>query len=377
MNNNIAIATTSVRLDTALSDAEFREAIEAVARQIEHFERAAIFKIANRLAWVHEQFLYRRDEGGFQGWVESRLGYSRTQAYRLLDVARLIKSIPDWDTFGTLPVTALYQLAAPSTPVPVRDEILDRLKAGERLSCATVTEVIAKAKDIETESTAPAIESIPGNSAGKINGLAADGAGAEREKTGAIETDGTENAESVDDAAAKSVEARKALYAAGDADHVDDNRADAGGDHVGGDGRAEDDPRAGDNHVDGSGGDPAEEPEADLETLAARWAMSTRKEQQEIRGEVLADFFAESSSNYTADLIPAAKRANVVRVLLDAIGVDGMLTAISPEFRQALCAKLPGKPKKFKTERAVQTGTDATGKPVFTLKGRGNRSQVH
>jgi hypothetical protein len=191
MNNNIAIATTSVRLDTALSDAEFREAIEAVARQIEHFERAAIFKIANRLAWVHEQFLYRRDEGGFQGWVESRLGYSRTQAYRLLDVARLIKSIPDWDTFGTLPVTALYQLAAPSTPVPVRDEILDRLKAGERLSCATVTEVIAKAKDIETESTAPAIESIPGNSAGKINGLAADGAGAEREKTGAIETDGT------------------------------------------------------------------------------------------------------------------------------------------------------------------------------------------
>jgi hypothetical protein len=140
-NNSISISEFK-----SCSDAEFRAEIEAVARQIEHFERCAIFKIADRLAWVHEQFLYQRDEGGLQRWVESRLGYSRTQPYRMLDVAKLIKSIPDWDTFGTLPVTALYQLAAPSTPVQVRDEIVNRLKAGERMSCATVAEVITKAK---------------------------------------------------------------------------------------------------------------------------------------------------------------------------------------------------------------------------------------
>jgi hypothetical protein len=187
MPDNINAAPAPVKLDAVLSDAEFRAEIEAVARQIEHFERSAIFRIANRLAWVHEQFLYRRDKGGFQGWVESRLGYSRTQAYRLLDVAKLIESVPGWETFGTLPVTALYQLAAPSTPVPVRDEVLDRLKAGERLSCAMVTEAIESAA-----------------------------AAAAREQNGAA-PDATESA----DDAAESAEARKKFYAGANTDHTE------------------------------------------------------------------------------------------------------------------------------------------------------------
>ena len=76
-------------------------------------------------------FLYRRDEGGFQGWVERRLGYSRSHAYRALDVARLMQCIPGWDTFRTLLLTAIYQIAAPSTPEAARAEILGRVKAGE------------------------------------------------------------------------------------------------------------------------------------------------------------------------------------------------------------------------------------------------------
>ena len=29
---------------------------------------------------AHKLFLYRRDEGGFEGWVEKRLKWSRTTA---------------------------------------------------------------------------------------------------------------------------------------------------------------------------------------------------------------------------------------------------------------------------------------------------------
>jgi hypothetical protein len=371
MTANIATVPTSVKLDAPLSDAEFPAGIEAVAQEIEHLERSATFKIANRLAWVHGQFLYRRDEGGFRGWVESRLGYSRTHAYRLLDVARLIKSVPGWDTFGTLPVTALYQLAAPSTSVLVRDQILDRLKTGERLSCAMVTEAIESAA-----------------------------AAAEREQNGAA-PDVTESTEPTDDAddVAASTEARKEFNASayrdddGDADHDGDggdahhDDGDVGDHHVGDDDHVDGD-RA-DRHDDGD--DHAEEPKpappepkAELETLAATWEMSTPEEQQSIRDRVLADFFAQATGADIAALIPTIKRAEVVRFLLDQLGVDAMLQAMSAEFGHQLRAKLQRKAKPFKAASARKAKPFKTANAVITGKetyafqqGRGGRSRAH
>jgi hypothetical protein len=118
MPDNINAGPAPVELDAVLSDAEFRAEIEAVARQIEHFERSAIFRIANRLAWVHEQFLYRRDEGGFQGWVESRLGYSRTQAYRLLNVAELIASVDQ--SVMSMPILGMPRRSPQASRAPGR-----------------------------------------------------------------------------------------------------------------------------------------------------------------------------------------------------------------------------------------------------------------
>src|SRR6516165_2803390 len=158
MTENIATGTGIVKpddpnakvLDLTLSDAEFAEQLEVLARDIEHLDRRARdtrFRIAARIAKAHELFLPRRDEGGFSGWVENRLRYSRAYAYRMLNVDRWAKSVSSWDTFGTLPVSAIYLLAEPSVSDEVRDEIINRLKAGEKLSVAAVTEIIARAKD--------------------------------------------------------------------------------------------------------------------------------------------------------------------------------------------------------------------------------------
>ena len=46
-----------------------------------------------------------------------------------------------------LPVSSLYLLAAPSTPEPVRDEVLDLAANGDVLTHAKVKEMIAKAKN--------------------------------------------------------------------------------------------------------------------------------------------------------------------------------------------------------------------------------------
>jgi hypothetical protein len=166
MTENIATGTGIVKpddpnakvLDLTLSDAEFAEQLEVLARDIEHLDRRArdtMFRIAARIAKAHELFLPRRDEGGFSGWVENRLGYSRAYAYRMLNVDRWAKSVSSWDTFGTLPISVIYRLAEPSVSDEVRDEIINRLKAGEKISVATVAEIIAQAKDAAEPSALP------------------------------------------------------------------------------------------------------------------------------------------------------------------------------------------------------------------------------
>jgi Protein of unknown function (DUF3102) len=56
-------------------------------------------------------------------------------------------------SFSELPVSALYLLAAPSTPEPVRDEILERAEAGKKMSVSEVKRVIKEATENTVETT--------------------------------------------------------------------------------------------------------------------------------------------------------------------------------------------------------------------------------
>jgi hypothetical protein len=159
---NISVEAPIVKAEggVALSDAQIDDQLEAIAQEIEGLERDAAreierleFQIAERLAKAHRLFRYRRDEGGFRGWVKKRLGCSRSKAYRALDVDRLAKVSPHWDTFGTLPYSVVCQLAAPSTPDEVHAAVAGRIKAGEMITCATVIEVIAHAKEAANPTT--------------------------------------------------------------------------------------------------------------------------------------------------------------------------------------------------------------------------------
>ena len=111
--------------------------IEAIAKDIEALQATAFFRIAERLAEAHELFRYRRDEGGFAGWVEKRLRYSRATAYRLLDVHEKLGDKAS--QIETLSKSALYLLAAPSTPDEVREEAIERVEAGEQIPGQSTT----------------------------------------------------------------------------------------------------------------------------------------------------------------------------------------------------------------------------------------------
>jgi hypothetical protein len=89
----------------------------------------------------------------FQSWIELEFEMSQSAAYRFINVAERFD--PKHPTVGRLPLAALYELAAPSTPPEVREEVERRIAAGELVSGVDVRtlkaqydEVAAKALDL-------------------------------------------------------------------------------------------------------------------------------------------------------------------------------------------------------------------------------------
>ena len=302
MSENIEIGTAVVKADdaqgavitansaVALSDAEFADRLEAVARDIDTFERTRrkmILRIAKLVSDAHDLFLYRRNEGGFTGWMKTRFDCSPSSAYRLLDVHKRFgngESFPNWETLSD---SALYLLAPPSVPQEALDEVTERIEAGEQPTCAMVTEVIAKAKDKTAESAGDA----------------------EIHDIDAVDED-------------PSIKQRRAEHAALFADHVWES-AEA-------------------ISVE------AENTESDAEELFEFWTESTPQAQQFIRDLVLEEYFAQASGADIYARIPAARLDEVIPAFLDKLTVEGMRTRMSDPFGQEARRKLaaPGKAKK-------------------------------
>jgi len=133
----------SKKAPTDLTD----ERLETIAKDIETTHTKAVLHIAAQLAEARDIFCYRRDEGGFGGWVETRLRYSRSTAYNLLSIHERFGGEKDLSKcLDTFHASILYRLAAPSTPKEACDQIIERAQAGETVPVAEVKRVIKDAK---------------------------------------------------------------------------------------------------------------------------------------------------------------------------------------------------------------------------------------
>ena len=85
--------------------------------------------------------------GNFLPWIEAEFGMSQSAAYKFMNVARAYgdKVV----TVTSLAPSALYELAAPKTPLEVREEIEAMIAAGEVVTKATVIELRAKLSGLE------------------------------------------------------------------------------------------------------------------------------------------------------------------------------------------------------------------------------------
>ena len=89
----------------------------------------SIFEIGQRLIVVKE----RLGHGRFGSWLETEFEWSQDTASNFINVAKKFGNLPNFSEFD-MAASALYMLAAPSTPDAARDEALARAKAGESIT---------------------------------------------------------------------------------------------------------------------------------------------------------------------------------------------------------------------------------------------------
>ncbi|NEU14634.1 DUF3102 domain-containing protein [Methylobacterium sp. BTF04] len=114
--------------------------LEEIAVEIETIQGVALLKIGERLSEARDIFKYDRNEGGFTGWIDARLKFGSSTAYKLIDVFTAFGN-ESFHKMETLPKSVLYALAAPSTPEPVREEAIRRVEAGQPVDLDLVADL--------------------------------------------------------------------------------------------------------------------------------------------------------------------------------------------------------------------------------------------
>jgi hypothetical protein len=105
--------------------------------------QAEIVGIGKDLIGIRSFIQDQNVPGGFDGWLSRDFQWSRTQAYRFIDVAKEFGECPK---LGHYELSAMYLLAAPGTPQGAKDEARQLVAGGESVDHATATLLIGKYK---------------------------------------------------------------------------------------------------------------------------------------------------------------------------------------------------------------------------------------
>ncbi|MBD2252787.1 DUF3102 domain-containing protein [Nostoc parmelioides] len=159
--------------DYSILSPEQRSLVEQRTSEIrEQLRRTAqdIWEIGQSLAEVRAQLKH----GQFETWLKAEFGWSRRTAYNFINV---------YETFGNranlaqidIATSALYLLAAPSTPQNLREQYIEEAKAGKRITHKELVqnikhqqEKVAEKPELTPTSPSEIIAIIP-NSIDKIN----------------------------------------------------------------------------------------------------------------------------------------------------------------------------------------------------------------
>lgn len=128
----------------ALSLGQIEEKINTIYARTAATTKAAALEIGGYLLRAKEQLPH----GQFIAWVSERFAFSRQTAHNMMNAASLFQG-DKCQTFDILPDRTAFLLAQPSTPEPVREELLGRAAEGEKLAFEEVRERIKQARDAD------------------------------------------------------------------------------------------------------------------------------------------------------------------------------------------------------------------------------------
>ena len=109
-----------------------------------------IISIGQKLTEVKETL----GHGSFQSWLRSEFEWSEQTARQFMQVYRWSETIENKNfVFSQLATSALYLLAAPSTPTEAREEVLDLVDGSEKISYTRVKSIVNRYKQQASEDT--------------------------------------------------------------------------------------------------------------------------------------------------------------------------------------------------------------------------------
>ena len=130
--------------DYEILDSQQRLVIQQRTGEIkERLRRSAqdIWEIGQKLADVRS----RLKHGQFETWLKAEFGWSRRTAYNFIKV---YETLAERANFAQIDIatSALYLLAAPSTPQNVREEFIQRAHEGQTITHKSIRQVIESEK---------------------------------------------------------------------------------------------------------------------------------------------------------------------------------------------------------------------------------------
>jgi hypothetical protein len=133
------------------------------ARDVIRKEMGTCAKSIVVIGWHLEEVRKECGRGLFLKWLAAEFGWSQATAYRFMQVGRVFDSKESLSRVISLEPTTLYLLAAPSTPEPVRKEVLTRVDAGEKIPIEEIKSILRQSKGASEMRQTDPVESIKEN----------------------------------------------------------------------------------------------------------------------------------------------------------------------------------------------------------------------
>ncbi|MEO1341831.1 MAG: DUF3102 domain-containing protein [Cyanobacteria bacterium J06635_13] len=149
MSSQIQKTTENSNFNYQALDSQRRNEIEQATSAIrERLRKAAqdIWEIGKMLNEVQSKL----QRGQFDEWIKTEFDWSRRTAYKFISVFKRFDNSVNLEEIN-IATSALYLLAAESTPETVREEFIQKAQSGEKVTHQQVLKVVKKAKDTDTK----------------------------------------------------------------------------------------------------------------------------------------------------------------------------------------------------------------------------------